>query len=146
MSDRPRDPSAELGGIRVPVREEADVIVVRRRAREMALAEGFPEGRAGAVATAVSEVAWNIVVHARSGEISIAVVEDRGRRGLRVLARDRDRGIADVELAMQDGYSTARSLGLGLASAKRLMDEFHVDSAVGEGTTITMKKWAHERD
>ena len=140
------DASAALRAVRVPVREEADVILARRRARELALAEGFSEGRAGAVATAVSEVAWNIVVHAGAGEILIAVVEDRGRRGIQVVARDPDRGIPDVELAMRDGYSTARSLGLGLAGAKRLMDEFAVVSAVGDGTTVTMKKWAHGRE
>jgi serine/threonine-protein kinase RsbT len=131
--------------IRVPVREEADVAVARQRARALAVAEGFSEGRAGAVAIAVSEVTRNIVVHAGAGEVWIEAVEDRGRRGVRVVACDQ-RGIADVELAMRDGYSTARTLGLGLASARRLMDEFTLVSAVGAGTTITMHKWARERD
>jgi serine/threonine-protein kinase RsbT len=134
----------ERAAIRVPVREEADVAVARQRARAIALAEGFSEGRAGAVAIAVSEVARNIVVHAGTGDVTIEAVEDRGRRGVRVVARDRQRGIADVELAMRDGYSTSRTLGLGLASARRLMDEFDLVSAVGAGTTITMWKWAHE--
>jgi serine/threonine-protein kinase RsbT len=137
--------TTEHSAIRVPVSEEVDVAVARQRARALALAEGFSEGRAGAVAIAVSEVAWNIVVHAGSGEVSIEAVADRGRRGVRVIARDRQRGIADVDLAMQDGYSTARTLGLGLASARRLMDEFTLVSAIGAGTTVTMQKWAHER-
>jgi len=136
----------EHAAIRVPVREEADVAGARQCARALALAEGFSDGRAGAVAIAVSEVARNIVVHAGAGEVSMEAVEDRGRRAVRVVARDRRRGIADVERAMQDGYSTARTLGLGLASARRLMDEFTLVSAVGAGTIITMQEWAHERD
>jgi serine/threonine-protein kinase RsbT len=134
-------PSAAL---RVPVREEADVAVARGRARELARDEGFSEGRAAAVATAVTEVARNIVVHAGAGEILLAVVEERGgRRGIVVVARDESRGIADVEEAMTDGYSTSDGLGLGLPSARRLMDEFTLVSEVGRGTTVTMKKWAH---
>jgi serine/threonine-protein kinase RsbT len=129
----------------VPVREEADVAVARQRAHAIALAEGLSEGRAGAVATAVSEVAWNIVVHAGAGEITVEGVEERGRRGVRVVARD-GHGIPDVELALKDGYTTGRGLGLGLASAKRLMDAFTVVSEVGAGTTITMQKWAHDRE
>jgi serine/threonine-protein kinase RsbT len=91
-------------------------------------------------------VARNIVVHAGTGEILLAVVEERGRRGILVVARDAARGIPDVELAMRDGYSTrGGGLGLGLPSARRLMDEFTLVTGVGEGTTVTMKKWAHER-
>lgn len=134
------------GAIRVPVREEPDVAVARARARDLARAEGFPEGRLGALQTAITEVARNIVVHAGAGEIVLSVVEERGRRGILVVARDSARGIADVELAMRDGFSTrGGGLGLGLPSARRLMDEFTLESAVGEGTTVTMKKWAHER-
>jgi serine/threonine-protein kinase RsbT len=139
------DPVAPVA-IRVPVREEPDVAIARTRARELARREGFSEGRLGALATAVTEVARNIVVHAGKGEVLLAVVEERGRRGILVVARDGARGIPDVELAMRDGYSTrGGGLGLGLPSARRLMDEFTLTSAVGEGTTVTMKKWAHER-
>jgi serine/threonine-protein kinase RsbT len=134
------------GTTRVPVREEADVAIARTRARDLARREGFPEGRVGALATAVTEVARNIIVHAGTGDVLLAVVEERGRRGILVVARDAAHGIPDVELAMRDGYSTrGGGLGLGLPSARRLMDEFTLVSAVGEGTTVTMKKWAHER-
>jgi serine/threonine-protein kinase RsbT len=134
------------GAIRVPVREESDVAIARVRARDLARREGFPEGRLGALATAVTEVARNIVVHAGAGEVLLAVVAEGGRRGILVVARDAARGIPDVELAMRDGYSTqGGGLGLGLPSARRLMDEFTLVTAVGEGTTVTMKKWAHER-
>jgi serine/threonine-protein kinase RsbT len=138
---------AHVEVIRVPVREEPDVAIARLRARELAVAQGLSAGRAGAVAIAVSEVAWNIVVHARGGEILLSAVEEDGRRGVRVIARDAHRGIPDVELALRDGYTTApRSLGLGLASAKRLMDDFTITSAPGAGTTVDMKKWARDRD
>jgi serine/threonine-protein kinase RsbT len=73
--------------------------------------------------------------------VVLAPVEDAGRRGVLVVARDDGPGIADLELAMRDGYSTGNSLGMGLPGAKRLMDEFQLASAVGKGTTVTMKKW-----
>lgn len=136
--------SAKPAQIIVPIREEPDVFVARRRARELALEEGFRESGAGAIATAVSEVARNILLHAGAGEILLEVAKERGRRGVVVVARDKDPGIPDIEAAMRDGYSTGSGLGLGLSGARRLMDEFQIVSGVGEGTTVTMKKWAHE--
>ena len=133
----------QRGFVRVTLREEADVVLARARARELALREGFPENRAAAIATAVSEVAWNIVLHAGVGEILVGVADEGGRRGIVVIARDEEPGIRDVAGAMEDGWSTSRGLGLGLPSARRLMDEFTLVSAIGTGTTITMKKWAH---
>jgi serine/threonine-protein kinase RsbT len=129
--------------IRLPVREESDIVMARVTARELALEEGFPEGRAAALATAVTEVARNIVVHAGAGEILLDVVEDGRRRGIAVIARDEHPGIRDLDAAMRDGFSTSRGLGLGLPGARRLVDEFSVASAVGQGTTVTMTKWAH---
>jgi serine/threonine-protein kinase RsbT len=132
--------------MRFPIREEADVSVARTRTRQLALQEGFDDARAAAIATAVSEVAWNIVVHAGAGEIVLDVVTERGRRALTAVARDDHPGIADVEAAMRDGHSTRGGLGLGLPSARRLVDEFEIRSAVGRGTTVTLKKWAHDAD
>jgi serine/threonine-protein kinase RsbT len=129
--------------IRIAIREEWDVAVVRKQVRELALQEGFPENRMGALATAVSEVARNIVVHAGAGEVILAAVSEHGRRAIVVVARDDHPGIADVEESMRDGYSTGLGLGLGLPGAKRLMDEFTLESEVGKGTIVTMKKWAH---
>jgi serine/threonine-protein kinase RsbT len=129
--------------IRVPIREEPDVAIARVRARELALAEGFARAAAEAIATAVTEVARNIVVHAGEGDVVLEAVEERGRRGIVVVARDAEPGIASVEDAMKDGWSTSLGLGLGLPSARRLMDEFTITSALGEGTTVTMTKWAH---
>jgi anti-sigma regulatory factor (Ser/Thr protein kinase) len=129
----------------IPIREESDVFAARGCARALAFEEGFREGGAAAIVTAVSEVARNIVLHAGTGEILVEATSERGRRGVRVVARDRAPGIPDVEAAMQDGFSTADGLGLGLSGARRLMDEFQIVSSAGEGTTVIMKKWAHER-
>jgi serine/threonine-protein kinase RsbT len=136
----------ERAPIRVPIVEELDVVIARQCARELAMQEGFPEGAVGAIATAVSEVARNIVVHAGAGEVLLAVVAEPGRRAIVVVARDDEPGIANVEDAMRDGYSTGGGLGLGLPSVRRLMDDFTLVSTVGEGTTVSMKKWAYERD
>jgi serine/threonine-protein kinase RsbT len=130
--------------VRMAIRDEADVVVARALSRELALELGFGEGRAAAVETAVSEVAWNIVEHARGGELHLEVVSDRGRLGVAVMARDDQPGIPDVGAALEDGYTTARGLGLGLSSARRLMDEFEIASSAGAGTRVTMKKWAHD--
>ena len=133
-----RSPAA----IRIPIAGDADVFAARRCATALALDQGLSEVAACAAAIAVAEVARNIVVHAGRGELLLEAVEDRGRRGIAATARDRGRGIADVESAMRDGFSTAAGLGLGLPSARRLMDDFALESAIGEGTTVRMRKWA----
>lgn len=130
------------GEARVPIEGEADIVTARQKGRELAAARGLSRTEQTLVATAISEVARNIVVYARRGEVVIAPAEDRGRRGVVVVARDEGPGIANPELAMRDGYSTGNSLGMGLPGAKRLMDEFELTTAVGKGTTVTMKKWA----
>ena len=76
------------------------------------------------------------------GEIVLSLVRDHGRRGISIIARDEGPGIPDLALAMTDGYSTTKSLGLGLPGAKRLMDEFEIESQVGKGTKVTMRKWS----
>jgi len=107
----------------------------------MAAGSGFSSTDQTLIATAISEVARNIIEYARRGEIILSTLEERGRRAVKIIARDNGPGIADTELAMQDGYSTGNSLGLGLPGAKRLMDDFDLVSSPGAGTTITMKKW-----
>lgn len=129
--------------IQVPVREEPDVAVARQTVRAVAAEAGLGTSAVEALATAVSEIARNIVVHSRGGAIAIRQVEERGRRGVEVVARDVAPGIADLERVMQDGYSTGGGLGLGLPGARRLVDEFTLESAIGGGTTVTLKKWAH---
>ena len=125
----------------VPIRTEIDVVIARQRARELASQLRFSSSEVTLIATAISEVARNIVIYAGAGEIALRIVEQGPRRGLVVFASDRGPGIADIERAMQDGYSTSRGLGIGLPGSKRLMDEFVVSSEVGKGTVVTMTKW-----
>lgn len=107
----------------------------------MASKLGFSSSDLAMIATAISELARNIVVYARGGEIILKLVEDQSRRGIVVIAADRGPGIVDVARALQVGYSTSGSLGLGLPGTRRLMDEFEIASVVGKGTTVTVKKW-----
>jgi len=128
--------------VRVFIRDESDVVVARRRARELASRQGLSEAGVEALATAVTEIARNIVVHAGGGEILFGRVVDGPRRGVVVIARDTGPGIPDVEQAMQDGFSTKHGLGFGLPGARRLVDEFEIESKTGAGTTVTLRKWA----
>jgi len=125
----------------VAIEHEGDIVTARQKGRELAAAAGLSTTEQTLIATAISEVARNIVVYARRGEVIIVKLDDRGRRGVMVVARDEGPGIVNPDLAMRDGYSTTKSLGMGLPGAKRLMDEFELSSMVGRGTTITMKKW-----
>jgi len=126
----------------VRIRDESDVVVARRRSRELAAQQGFSNAAAEALATAVTEIARNIVVHAQSGEILFGALADSARRGVIVTASDTGAGIRDIEQAMQDGFSTRGGVGFGLPGARRLVDEFEIESKVGSGTTITLRKWA----
>jgi serine/threonine-protein kinase RsbT len=125
-----------------PIESETDIVIARQEGRILAAQLGFSPGDLALIATAISEVARNIFHYARPGEIRLRLIEGRSR-GILVVARDRGPGIPDLKLAMQDGYSTGGGLGLGLPGAKRLMDEFDIVSQVGQGTTVTMKKWVH---
>ena len=140
MSTAP-EASGEPSRIEFPIVSEADVLRARRSVRELAQELGFGTTDLTIIATAVSEITRNIVNYATRGHISIEPAQDRGRAGVTVRARDEGPGIDDLDLAMQDGFSTGRSLGLGLPGARRLMDEFEIVSTVGEGTTVTMTKW-----
>lgn len=125
----------------VPVERELDVVAARQKGRELAASMGFSSTDQTLLATAISEVARNIVSYAGKGTIVLSVIEEAGRRGLLVVADDQGPGIDDIELAMRDGFSTGRSLGLGLPGAKRIVDAFELQSTKGAGTTVTMKKW-----
>lgn len=129
------------GDVRVPVSRDADVVTARQKGREAAARAGFSLSDQTLIATAISEVSRNIVKFAERGEVTVSVLSEDGRRGIVVVARDVGPGIANVEDAMRDGYSTYQGLGLGLPGTKRLMDEFHLRSVPDEGTTVTMTKW-----
>ena len=125
----------------VLVAAEHDVVLARQNARKLAASLGFGVADQALIATAVSEVARNIILYARRGEIRLSTVSGPNRQGIRIVAEDLGPGIADIELAMQDGYSTGGGLGLGLPGSRRLMDDFEIVSTVGVGTRITLTKW-----
>jgi serine/threonine-protein kinase RsbT len=119
-----------------------DIVTARQQGRALAAQLGFSSIDQTLIATAISEMARNIITYAGHGEIVLRPVQKTdGKRGIIIIAHDEGPGIPDVELAMQNGYSTSSSLGLGLPGAKRMMDEFDIISEVGKGTTVTMKKW-----
>jgi serine/threonine-protein kinase RsbT len=124
------------------VERDVDVVIARQRGRELAALAGVSGSDLTVVATAISEIARNIIVYAERGEIILKVATNGRRRGVVVIARDEGPGIADIEMAMRDGFSTGKSLGFGLPGARRLMDEFEIASEPGKGVTVTMIKWS----
>jgi serine/threonine-protein kinase RsbT len=126
---------------RIVVATDGDIVTARQFTRKFAIELGFSSSEVVAIATAVSEIGRNIVTYAERGEILLSNANQGTRRGITIIGRDRGCGIPDIGLAMQDGYSTTKSLGLGLPGAKRLMDVFDIVSEVGKGTTVTMTKW-----
>ena len=128
--------------IRVAIRTDADVVTARQEARTMGTGLGFSSTDLTLLATAISEVARNITAYAGEGEVMLRPVEQDGRRGIEVLAVDEGPGIDDVELAMQDGYTTGNGLGLGLPGTRRLVDDFDLQTTPGAGTTVRLVKWS----
>jgi serine/threonine-protein kinase RsbT len=127
--------------VRIEVAGDTGIVEARQTGRDLAAQLGFSLTDLTLIATAISEVARNITTYAGRGEISLRLVRQAGRRGLVVVASDDGPGIADLDRALEDGYSTGRGMGLGLPGARRLMDEFEIDSSPGQGTTVTMRKW-----
>jgi serine/threonine-protein kinase RsbT len=127
----------------VAVNSAADIVTAREKGRTLAMELGFSGSDLTMIATAISEVARNIVDHAKRGKISVARIRNGHTRGILIVAQDQGPGIANVSLAMQYGYSSRQGLGVGLPGAKWLMDDFQIDTKLGKGTTITMKKWLH---
>lgn len=120
---------------------EDDVMLVRRRVREIAETRRFDTFAIAAITTATSELARNVIVHGSGGNATIQEVSDGHRAGIRIAFVDQGPGIPDVQRVLQGGYSTARSMGLGLSGSKRLVDEFDLESKVGAGTSVTVTKW-----
>lgn len=127
--------------ILIPIRSDLDIVQARQEGRSMAAAIGFNGSDLTVVATAILELARNILKYARVGEILLRPVHQSTRRGILIIARDEGPGIADIQLALRDGYTTSQGLGLGLPGTRRLMDEFEISSTVGKGTTVTARKW-----
>jgi serine/threonine-protein kinase RsbT len=131
--------------ILVHVSSDSDVVAAREKGRELSARLGFSSIDLTLIVTAISEVARNILLYAREGDIVLRLDNNDGHRGIVVEARDEGPGIPDLDLAMRDSYSTGNGLGLGLPGARRLMDEFEIQSELSKGTTVVMKKWAPER-
>lgn len=125
----------------LPVSSDLDIIKARQKGRDLAAWADFAVVDQTLIATAISEIARNIVTYARRGTIVLRIEEESDRLGLVVMACDQGPGIRDVTQALRDHYTTSRGLGMGLPGARRVMDDFAIESKPGEGTRITMKKW-----
>jgi serine/threonine-protein kinase RsbT len=125
----------------VAIKTEGDIVAARRTVRDAAVKAGFGITDVTRIVTAASELARNVFKYAGEGVMHWQHLEASGRTGLELRFVDHGPGIADIQLALQEGYSSGAGLGLGLPGAKRLMDELEIQSAPGQGTTITVKKW-----
>jgi serine/threonine-protein kinase RsbT len=124
------------------IASDRDVVTARQQGRAVALQTGFSMSEATLIATAISELARNIVSYANHGSVTLQPVHgSNGTSGLTIIASDSGPGIADINLALRDGYSSSGGLGLGLPGVRRLMDEFDIVSGAGRGTTVTVTKW-----
>lgn len=126
---------------RAPIRAEADVVRVRQSVRFWAVKQGLSLVDQTKVVTAASELARNALVYGGGGEVEIAAVENGARTGVQLTFEDRGPGIPNVALALTDGYTTGTGLGLGLSGARRLVNEFELESTVGVGTRVKIVKW-----
>jgi serine/threonine-protein kinase RsbT len=125
----------------MPLRSSEDVVLARQMARKWAVELGFSLVDQTKIVTAASELARNTIVHGGGGRFTIDSLNDGNRRGLRLVFKDEGPGIADVALALKDGYSTGTGLGLGLGGSKRLANEFEIQSRPGEGTSVAFTRW-----
>ena len=123
------------------VQSAEDVVGIRQAVRQRAVELGFNLVDQTKIVTAASELARNTVQYGGGGTVTIEALEALGRRGIRLTFADEGPGIADVELAMKDGYTTGGGLGLGLSGARRLSNDFSIESAPGQGTRITITRW-----
>lgn len=121
--------------------KEQDVIPFRNRIKEYAVKIGMSLVNQTKIITAASELVRNMLKYGKGGKVQIEVVSKGRENGIRLVFEDKGPGIADIHLALKDGYSTGKSLGLGLPGAKRLVSEFDIKSEVGVGTTVTVIKW-----
>ncbi|MFI2271733.1 MULTISPECIES: anti-sigma regulatory factor [Catenuloplanes] len=133
--------AADAGGTLV-ISSDEDVVRVRQLTRTVAVKVKLSLVDQTKLVTAASELARNTLVYGGGGTVEVTVVDNGRRRGVRIVFSDQGPGIADLDLALTDGYTTGGGLGLGLSGSRRLVDEFDIETAVGEGTRITVTKWA----
>lgn len=125
----------------LPLKTEQDVVLARQAVRRLTQEVGFGLVDQTKMVTATSELARNAVIYGRGGTLSCEVLTDGARRGLRLHFVDQGPGIADIDLAMTDGWTSGSGMGLGLSGARRLVSDFTIDSAPGRGTKITIARW-----
>ncbi len=128
----------------IRIDKEADIVAVRQRVRELAREHGFDQFAVAALTTAASELSRNVWVHAQRGLARITVLHNGRRVGLELEFVDHGPGIADLNRALAGGFSTSKSLGLGLSGTRRLVDEFEIQTEPGRGTRIVIRKWKKE--
>ena len=129
---------------RIALAGESDIVTARQRARDAAKRLGFGMVDQSRITTAVSELARNVVRYAVNGQGDVTIRElavSPSVTGIEIVVQDKGPGIADIEQAMRHGFTSGAGLGLGLPGSKRLMDEMQIDSTLGRGTTITIRKW-----
>src|ERR1700749_1005093 len=125
----------------LPIRTQEDIVRVRQATRENAVVQGFSLVDQTKLVTAASELARNTLDYGGGGEVEIVRMSDPPRRGVRLIFTDKGPGIADIEQALKDGFTSGKGMGLGLGGAKRLCNEFSIDSKPGEGTKVTIARW-----
>ena len=125
----------------LPLETEAQLIAVRNAVRQLAADAKMSLVNQTKLMTAASELGRNALRYAHGGQVTIALRQKLGRPGIELVFTDQGPGIANLAEAMQDGFSTGKGLGLGLPGTQRLMDEFHIESSPGEGTTVTIAQW-----
>lgn len=125
----------------IEIRSSADVVLVRQTVRQFAVELGFGLVDQTKIVTAASELARNTLDYGGGGVVKLEALQKGGQRGIRLTFEDQGPGIPDVELALKDGFTTGNGLGMGLGGAKRLSNEFEIESAVGQGTRVTIVRW-----
>lgn len=130
-----------LKGDSMPLRTEQDVVLARQAIRKISQEIGFKLVDQTKIVTATSELARNTVIYGGGGELKFEHLAQDGRQGLRITFSDQGPGIADVDMAMKEGYTTGKGLGMGLPGARRLVNQFEIESRPGEGTRVTITKW-----
>lgn len=123
------------------IRSAEDIVGVRQQTRTLAVEAGLSLVDQTKIITAASELARNTLDYGGGGEVRIEILDERGRLGIRLLFEDQGPGIADIQLALKDGFTSGSGLGLGLGGARRLSNEFHINSKIGTGTKVTITRW-----
>jgi serine/threonine-protein kinase RsbT len=131
----------EIENVRAPVKSPSDIVLARQIVRRGAQAAGLTLVEQTKLVTAASELARNTLIHGLGGEMTMQLMNDGTRKGVRVTFEDHGPGIPDLELALRDGWTTGTGLGMGLSGARRLVNEFEIQSCVGEGTRVTIARW-----